>query len=406
MVLGILALIIILGIILIIAKKNRMDLLHLFLPLARGKIVLDEDGNLYESEVFRKNKWLGVLLQVIVFLLILAVLLEDGRWKLVEGITLFLPTYLTLEWIVYLGLIIVINGIIIFFKSKDLLVLLLSTVFAIIYAIIVYGKEQFFILPLLMIVIINMIQTISIMYKLCISENDFLKEEFERVTAVKQIFVILFIIMIHLCNFVIVVYFYCNGKTEGFLLKNNMPVTKLKDVVYYVVITYSTVGYGDIVPGCSDAQLFAIIISITSMLTTAVIIGKITSATISSVVTNKGTTTISDSDVEKYLSSIKNIISNDGKIVVASRNREFLAQNNMSVDTIKDILLNLKASDYEVSDIDLRAKESDMIQIFMPIYKGKKLYLKLKIIGDSIYCMSLHETASSTNITINESNDF
>ena len=92
MVLGILALIIILGIILIIAKKNRMDLLHLFLPLARGKIVLDEDGNLYESEVFRKNKWLGVLLQVIVFLLILAVLLEDGRWKLVEGIILFLPT--------------------------------------------------------------------------------------------------------------------------------------------------------------------------------------------------------------------------------------------------------------------------------------------------------------------------
>lgn len=106
---------------------------------------------------------------------------------------------------------------------------------------------------------------------------------------------------------------------------------------------------------------------------TTVIIGKITSATISSVVTNKGMTTISNSDVEKYLSSIKNIISNDGKIVVASRNREFLVQNNMSVDTIIDILLNLKVSDCEVSDIDLRAKESDMIKIFMPIYKGKKL---------------------------------
>lgn len=93
---------------------------------------------------------------------------------------------------------------------------------------------------------------------------------------------------------------------------------------------------GDIVLGCSDTQLFAIIISITSMLTTTtVIIGIITSATISTVVTNKGMTIISNSDVEKYLSSIKNIISNDGKIVVASRNREFLAQNNMSVDTIK-----------------------------------------------------------------------
>lgn len=83
---------------------------------------------------------------------------------------------------------------------------------------------------------------------------------------------------------------------------------------------------GDIVLGCSDTQLFAIIISITSMLTTTtVIIGIITSATISTVVTNKGMTIISNSDVEKYLSSIKNIISNDGKIVVASRNREFLA---------------------------------------------------------------------------------
>lgn len=251
--------------------------------------------------------------------------------------------------------------------------------------------ESYFRLPLLMIVVINMIQTIGIMYKLCICENDFLKSEFERVTAVKQIFVILFIIMVHLCNFIIIVYFYCNGKTEGFLLRNNLPVTELEDVIYYVIITYSTVGYGDIVPGCSNAQLFASIISVTSMLTTAVIIGKITGATISSAVTNKGMTKMSNSDVEKYLLEIKNIISNKGKIVVASRNNDYMAHNDMSSDTIKDIIINLKASDYEMSNIDLRQNNNNMVHIFLPEYKGKKLYLKIKVVGDNIYCMSLHE---------------
>ena len=387
----ILLMVIFLLIIIVIAKKSGMDLFHIFLPLARGKIKIDEDGNLYESEMFKNKKWLGILLQFIIFLFILVTMLSEGKWKTLEAITLFLPTYLTLEWIVYLGIFVVQNGIMILHKSKDLLILLLSTVFAIIYAIIVNNMESYFRLPLLMIVVINMIQTIGIMYKLCICENDFLKSEFERVTAVKQIFVILFIIMVHLCNFIIIVYFYCNGKTEGFLLRNNLPITELEDVIYYVIITYSTVGYGDIVPGCSNAQLFASIISVTSMLTTAVIIGKITGATISSAVTNKGMTKMSNSDVEKYLLEIKNIISNKGKIVVASRNNDYMAHNDMSSDTIKDIIINLKASDYEMSNIDLRQNNNNMVHIFLPEYKGKKLYLKIKVVGDNIYCMSLHE---------------
>lgn len=229
------------------------------------------------------------------------------------------------------------------------------------------------------------------MYKLCIRENDFFKEEFENITAVKQIFVIMFIIMVHLCNFILLVYTYCNGKTDGFLTRNGDSITKLKDVIYYVIITYTTVGYGDIVPGCSDAQFLAIIISITSMITTAVIIGKITSATISQVVTKKRMEVISHSDVKKYLSSIKNIINRDGKIIVAYRNKEYMMQNDISIDTLKDILMNLKPSDYRMSFVDLGAKEDEKIQIFMPTYNNKKLYLKLKMIENNIFCISLHE---------------
>ena len=46
-------------------------------------------------------------------------------------------------------------------------------------------------------------------------------------------------------------------------------------------------------------------------------------------------------------------------------------QNDISIDTLKDILMNLKPSDYRMSFVDLGAKEDEKIQIFMPTYNNK-----------------------------------
>ena len=191
MVLSILTLITFLVIIIILEKNNGKDLFPLFLPLAKGKFSLDEDGNLYSSEFFEKNKWIGVLTQILVYAILLVALSKYENLELAEKIALFFPAYFTFEWIIYLGFIIIKNSFIILSKSKELLILFFSTVFAIIYSIIIYHNEPFWVLFLLLIVIINLLQTINIMYKLCIRENDFFKEEFENITAIKQIFVII-----------------------------------------------------------------------------------------------------------------------------------------------------------------------------------------------------------------------
>ncbi len=383
------------GIISYIAIKNKMDVLHMFLPLIKGKYEVDEDGNLSKTTSMLSNLWFGITFQVLIFLLIIATMLHQGNWSLDKALLIFFPTYLTIEWIVYLGFFLLYNTVTTLRKSKELLILFLTTVLAIIYASTVKTNDTKALFPLLFIVILNIIQTVGIMFKLCVRNNDFLQRQFEKITPVTQIFVVLFIIAVHICNFVILIYFYCNGSAEIFLQRNDAPVKELEDIIYYVIVTYSTVGYGDITPGCSEAQLFASIISLTSMLMTGVIIGKIIGATISSFVSHHGETTLNESDAQKLINDIKNIVNSGGNINFMPANGRRIEGNRYSLEMIKNILLSLQLSDYKNSYLDIISKKNDMLHIFLPSYDGRKYYVKLSIKKNHIFCLSCHEAGKA-----------
>lgn len=56
---------------------------------------------------------------------------------------------------------------------------------------------------------------------------------------------------------------------------NDEPVYKFIDLVYFVIITYTSVGYGDITPTTTIAKIVACVISITGFITSVVVIGEL-----------------------------------------------------------------------------------------------------------------------------------
>lgn len=52
-------------------------------------------------------------------------------------------------------------------------------------------------------------------------------------------------------------------------------ITNFTDVVYFVIVTYTTLGYGDILPTTNLAKFIVCIISITSFMTNIIVIGEI-----------------------------------------------------------------------------------------------------------------------------------
>lgn len=77
---------------------------------------------------------------------------------------------------------------------------------------------------------------------------------------------IISLISIQMLNYVSVIYFLSELNEKFLKDTNGNNVTKLVDIVYYVIMTYTSVGYGDIFPNTMLAKIMSCIIGLTGFI--------------------------------------------------------------------------------------------------------------------------------------------
>lgn len=142
-------------------------------------------------------------------------------------------------------------------------------------------NQSWFSLIIILFIAINLSISFRYMIRLCIKREEFLKKEFGEVTSANQIAAIVLLISEHIYSFVMLIYLLINSNMEFILSdSNNDAITKVSDIIYYVIITYTTVGYGDITPHGIAARIIAVMISVTGFFMSVVVVGIIIGTTI------------------------------------------------------------------------------------------------------------------------------
>lgn len=121
------------------------------------------------------------------------------------------------------------------------------------------------------------ILNIQILFKIvrnpfCIVEDKNKQENVNRVLILFNSLLIILMIIINMYLFVLWAYFSFEGSYQC----NEGIITKWK-LLYYTIISFTTVGYGDIYPTTFEGQAVAILISITSVICLIIFVSSILS---------------------------------------------------------------------------------------------------------------------------------
>lgn len=107
------------------------------------------------------------------------------------------------------------------------------------------------------------------------------------------------------------------------------------------------------------------------------------------------------SDVNQYLSELKNMIRNNARLILSNRekNMMFCENNDIKVDKIKKILLNLRIDDFCKVLNNKGINLFEKLYLFAPYIKNKdgkyqQLYVKINKIVEKklIILVSFHES--------------
>lgn len=121
-------------------------------------------------------------------------------------------------------------------------------------------------------VTISYFLNLKVLFKL-ISNPHNIKSEAENITSFSRIMVAsVLLVMMIIINLFLAACFINSSTTEAF---TNNP--SIFDLFYYTIITFTTVGYGDISPVTTDAKVLSMIISITSVICITVFLSTILS---------------------------------------------------------------------------------------------------------------------------------
>ena len=121
-------------------------------------------------------------------------------------------------------------------------------------------------------VYIELIHIISDSNKMIVTEN-ILKKQMK----IKSIITWMIIILINLYTLVIFTQFYLLPNRHHFIMAEEPNLYSAIDLLYYLVITFTTVGFGDIHPYTPLAKLITILIAASGMFFSAVFVGTILS---------------------------------------------------------------------------------------------------------------------------------
>lgn len=107
---------------------------------------------------------------------------------------------------------------------------------------------------------------------------------------------------------------------------------------------------------------------------------------------------ITDKLREKYLLRIKTLVSSDinGEhftIVRTKKNIDFMYEYGLSIEDVKNIILNLSTEDcFSGSENDRDLSYEDWIFKFSPMFENVKLYIKIRVeSSEKSVCLSVHE---------------
>ena len=91
----------------------------------------------------------------------------------------------------------------------------------------------------------------------------------------KSIFTWFFIILCNLYTLILLIQFYMGEKAHHFIEAERLTRESAIDLFYYLVITFTTVGFGDISPNTLLAKMITALIAMSGMLFTGVFVGSI-----------------------------------------------------------------------------------------------------------------------------------
>lgn len=106
---------------------------------------------------------------------------------------------------------------------------------------------------------------------------------------------------------------------------------------------------------------------------------------------------IKEQIIRLKLIQIKQIVAKDKdgdtfKLANRNKNIEFLIDNGLLIDDIKNIILNLEIKDYYKGPEEDRDGYEGEIWIFTPMFADKKIYVKIRIEKNIlVVCISIHE---------------
>lgn len=103
------------------------------------------------------------------------------------------------------------------------------------------------------------------------------KHHMSKAIQIKSILTWLVIILMNLYTLLMFVQFYMNVKAHHFIAAEHVTKEAMVDLFYYLIVTFTTVGFGDIRPSTALAKVITCIIAISGMLFTGMFMGAILS---------------------------------------------------------------------------------------------------------------------------------
>lgn len=97
--------------------------------------------------------------------------------------------------------------------------------------------------------------------------------------------------------------------------------------------------------------------------------------------------------INAYLIKIKKFVENGNfEIVNRKKNKKFLLENNLKSNDIINIIMSLSYDDFfDKIEEDRNEKYKGFILKFRPVWKCKRLYIKVRIENDNTIFISFHE---------------
>ncbi len=228
----------------------------------------------------------SIIIKIIIFFIAIKCVINNDQDDWVKQVLAIVIAIILIEWfliLLYKGACTLAD---ICIGTHDGGILILLSVWVAVGCYWFSSKASWIPMVMFFVIVINIAISFKYMGSLLIKREAYLKQEIKNITPANQLFAIVVLIVTHIVNYSVLIFTLIRSNWDFSLIKGTDEVSKLKDVIYYVIITYTTVGYGDITPQGVWGLFVASMISFTSYFMSAAVIGIILNIAVSNPIQN------------------------------------------------------------------------------------------------------------------------